>query len=291
MQGVTHFTLSLGKANDKGEREGTLTLDPNAREFTEFGDVSGTATKLPLVALKCSLKLVKVGQINSGKPPFTPVDRFLYAIEGEKITSRLFLVTTAKQLNFGQLLVQNKEGKVVVVIHLNAPPPQPLPGCHPGCFPAGTPIHTPQGIKLIETVHAGDVITTVRPDGTTAPGQVQSVFVNLNHLLKVETEAGVLFTTQTQPLCLANGQLRAAGELKPGDKIYRWHNGQRQAVKVVAVTLTDRHEKVFNLVLGDSEVFIAGGFLARSKPPGDVTLSGPPTLQPSPALPPGKSGK
>jgi hypothetical protein len=28
-----------------------------------------------------------------------------------------------------------------------------------------------------------------------------------------------------------------------------------------------RTEKVFNLILGDSEIFVAGGFLARSKPP------------------------
>ena len=30
---------------------------------------------------------------------------------------------------------------------------------------------------------------------------------------------------------------------------------------------TGRDEPVFNLILGDSAVFVAGGFLARGKPP------------------------
>jgi hypothetical protein len=40
-------------------------------------------------------------------------------------------------------------------------------------------------------------------------------------------------------------------------------------VKVLAVVPTERTEKVFNLVLGNSKYFIAGGFLARSKPPAE----------------------
>jgi hypothetical protein len=102
------------------------------------------------------------------------------------------------------------------------------------------------------------VITTVRPDGTAVPGKVQSVFVTDNQLVDVATEAGVLFTTQTQPLCLADGQFRPAGALQVGDKIFRWHHGQRQAVKVLGRTVTNRHEQVFNLVLGGSEVLSLG---------------------------------
>jgi hypothetical protein len=86
-------------------------------------------------------------------------------------------------------------------------------------------------------------------------------------LLEVETEDGYLFTTETQPLCLADGTTRGAGELKAGDPILRWQYGKRQIVKVRAVSPTDRLEKVFNLILGDTEIFIADGFLARSKPP------------------------
>jgi hypothetical protein len=117
------------------------------------------------------------------------------------------------------------------------------------------------------------LITIVRSDGTSAVGKVQSVFVTENRLVKVETDTDVLLTTLTQPLCLANGQIRPTEELQPGEQIFRWQDGKRQAVSVRRITRTDREEKVFNLILGDSEIFIAEGFLVRSKPPGDVLLS------------------
>ena len=58
-----------------------------------------------------------------------------------------------------------------------------------------------------------------------------------------------------------------------GDRIWRWQDGKRQAVTVRGVTITDREEQVFNLVLGCCEMFIAGGYLARSKPPLEAALS------------------
>ncbi len=62
---------------------------------------------------------------------------------------------------------------------------------------------------------------TVRDDGTTQPVKVQSVFVTSNRILKVTTDSGDLFTTQTQPLCLEGGKFRAAGELHKGEQILR----------------------------------------------------------------------
>jgi Protein of unknown function (DUF1559)/Hint domain len=159
---------------------------------------------------------------------------------------------------------------------INPPPIQPdilnqgRIFCHPGCFPAGTLVQTPEGSKPIETLRVGDAVTVVGRDGVSEPGKVQSVFINRNRLLKVETEDGDLFTTETQPLCLIDGGTLPAGKLKAGDQVFRWQDGKRQAVKVRAATPTDRVEKVFNVILGDAEMFIAGGFLARSKPPAVV---------------------
>jgi hypothetical protein len=42
---------------------------------------------------------------------------------------------------------------------------------------------------------------------------------------------------------------------------------KRKAVAVQSVSSTGRTEQVFNVVLGDSVIFIANGFLVRSKPP------------------------
>jgi hypothetical protein len=98
-------------------------------------------------------------------------------------------------------------------------------------------------------------------------GKVVAVFTTRNRLVEVRTEAGDLVTTETQPLALAGGGLRAAGELKPGDRVFRWDGRARQAVTVRSVTATGRQEQVFNLILGEPAIFVAGGFLVRSKPP------------------------
>jgi hypothetical protein len=142
--------------------------------------------------------------------------------------------------------------------------------CHPGCFPRGTPVETPDGTRRIETIGPGDWITTVRTDGAMVTSSVQSVFKTENRHWKVVTDRGILFTTQTQPLCLSFDKMSPAGELQQGDSILCYSDGTIQSARVLEITETERAESVFNLVIGDLEVFIAGGYLARSKPPPEV---------------------
>jgi len=258
--GVVRFTLVV-KANEKGEGPAELILDPNSRQFDEFGEAKDVTTHSH-IKLQCNLKFVKRGIVGGPDPNR---DRYLYAIEGDKITSRLFLVAPSPRLDLARLLIQDRSGKTDYMI-LMYPPPALLP-CHPGCFPAGTPVQTPKGARSIEKLRPGDLVTAVRPDGTTAAIKVKSIFVTQHRLLKLQTEEGELITTQTQPLWLGGDSTRPAGELTRGDRIFRWQDGKRQAVRVRGVVTTEREEKVFNLVLGGPEMFIAGGFVVRSKPP------------------------
>ena len=279
---IAAFSLQ-GALADRGEGKGKLSLDVKKRLFNEIGEVAAISDTAD-IHLDCTFKYVKSMKARPGPLPTAEQEWHLYEIKGGKITTRLFLALPANEHHDGRLLIKDKDGTVLHVIRLI---PRKFPGCHPGCFPAGTLVQTPKGTRPIDHIHAGDVVTTVRPDGVTATGQVQSVFVTQNRLVKVETDDGVLITTLTQPLCLADGQIRATEELKPGDQIYRWRDGKRVAVTVRSVTLTIRQEKVFNLILGDSEVFIAAGFLARSKPPvvalpNDVQLAPPDQQDKSP---------
>jgi hypothetical protein len=146
-------------------------------------------------------------------------------------------------------------------------PQSPPPPCHPGCFPAGTAVATPGGPRSIETLGRGDVVTLVAPDGTLTSGAVDSCFQTCNRLVEVRTESGNLFCTTTQPLVLQGGDFRPAGELAEGDTIWRWEGGERRPARVLAVVPTGREAAVFNLVVGESAVFLADGFLARGKPP------------------------
>jgi hypothetical protein len=150
---------------------------------------------------------------------------------------------------------------------------RPFEPCHPGCFPRGTQIATPQGTRPVESIAVGDEVTAVLPVGSIVTVAVQSIFTTDNRLWQIETEASSVFTTETQPLCKSADEIVAAGQVQPGDSILHWREGVVRSVKVVGVSRTNRVEKVFNLVLGNSEVFIAGGFLARSKPPAEVAGS------------------
>jgi hypothetical protein len=119
------------------------------------------------------------------------------------------------------------------------------------------------------------MVTTIGPDGRAARGAVEKVFTTTNRLVEVRTDHGTAVTTDAQPFCLVDGAFRRAGELKAGHRIWQWRDGRRQEAVVREVVATGRNEQVFNLVLGDSAVFVAGGFLVRGKPPaGGVASEG-----------------
>jgi Hint domain len=271
-QGVYGIRLTA-QVDKKGEGTGALELDPNAPTYDEFGFWT-TAGKLPPVKLDCTLKFVKKQTLRLPDSPriaapLVDVDWVLFAVQGPKVTSRLFLATEESTVGkWGRLLVHSQDGKVRYVVGMTTPPP-PQP-CHPGCFPAGTPIQAPSGTRPVENLRVGDVVTTVGPDGAPGQGTVSAVFVTTNRLIEVRTDGATLVTTETQPLALADGPLRAAGELKAGDRIYTWDGRTRRAVAVRSVVATGREAQVFNLVLGEPVLFVADGFLARSKPPAPV---------------------
>jgi hypothetical protein len=269
VEGVYGVRLS-GELNKQGNGMATLVLEPNAPTFDEFG-FRTVPTSLSPVTLECTLNLVKKRTFarwyQRGIEAYTIDEEWLLLkIQGPKIMSRLFLAITADATGdySGRLLVHDKDGKVQYAVGVATPLVQP---CHPGCFPAGTAIHVPGGTKPIERIREGDIVTTVGPGGVKSPGIVASVFVTRNRLEELRTEAGSVLTTEWQPFSLPAGGLRAAGELKAGDRIYHWNGGERQAATVQSVSATGREASVFNLNLGRPAIFVANGFLVRSKPP------------------------
>jgi uncharacterized protein (TIGR03067 family) len=236
---------------------GTLTLDSTIPEFDAFGDPVAAGKPLPVVSLDCTLHLVKVEK-----------NRHLYDLRGPKVVSRLSLVVCNGTMpdGDGRLLVHDPGGEVRYVINLTRPELR-FPPCHPGCFPAGTQVLVPGGTAAIERIREGDLVTAVDAAGKPSPVKVAGVFVTRNRVLEVRTAGGTLVTTATQPVGLERGGFRAAGELKPGDRVWRWAGGERRAAAVTAVTAAGREAEVFNLILGAPTGFVAGGFVVRSKPP------------------------
>jgi uncharacterized protein (TIGR03067 family) len=236
---------------------GTLTLDPTAPKFDPFGDPAPAGKPAPAVTVDFTLKLVK-----------SEVGRNLFELRGPKVASRLSLVAYADVTpgGDGRLLVRAKEGEVRQVIDLTVPDRR-FPPCHPGCFPAGTAVRTPGGTSAIERLRTGDLVTTFGADGKPGSAKVAGVFRTRNRLLELRVNGGTLVTTETQPVALEAGGFRAAGELKKGDRVWRWADGRRKAAAVLEVTAAGREAEVFNLILGAPTGFVAGDFLVRSKPP------------------------
>jgi hypothetical protein len=270
-KGVFGVSLTAEVVKNRFGR-GALVLDPDAPAFDEFGFRTPGGTLLP-IRLECTVNLVKKRkfqwQLRRGGQDITAEQEWLlFRIQGPKITSRLFLAMVAEKdafITHGRLLVHDKDGKVRYAVDVQTPPPHEP--CHPGCFPAGTAIQVPGGTRPIERIRAGDLVTTVGPDGAGSSAKLVAVFVTRNRLVEVRTEAAALLTTTTQPFALAGGGLRAAGDLKAGDRIDRWNGGRRRATTVQSVSATGREEPVFNLILGDPAIFVANGHLVRSKPP------------------------
>ena len=148
----------------------------------------------------------------------------------------------------------------------NTPPLEP---CHPGCFPHGTLVETPAGPRKIEEIAIGDTVFMISEAGEKKSVPVMSIFRTHNRLWEVSTRRGVLVTTETQPLCMSLSTQVPAGKLQPGDEILIWNHGEVQPVTIKEVEKTEQIVPVINLVLGNREPFIAGGYLARSKPPAD----------------------
>ncbi len=278
-----HWVSLVVDADQKGEGRGTLVLNPNPPGFDEYGDlVTGWETKqfdtqrqtLPLIEFECRLDYVKSGAVERVND--APVTRQIYRLSGPKIKSKLSIATTGPGLTSGRLLVHDAKGRVESVVELSEIKPVdadvPQIPCHPGCFPAATRVRVAERSVAIETLRVGDEVTSIDAEGHAAPRKIESIFTTKNRLLELKTDRGRLFTTRTQPVSLAGGGFRTAGDLQPGDRIWHWCEDQRQIAVVAEVAPTDREEQVFNLVIGESAVFIAGDFLVRGKPPAEQGL-------------------
>jgi hypothetical protein len=268
--GVHRIKLEI---DAKGEGPATLVLDQTPNLVDEWGAPVILKSE-PLVKLECVLKRVGKKKALAEGPPGAPaieVEWELFEITGPKIVSKLSLAReTRTGWTYARFLWATKEGKNRTLVTLKGPEPERVllpPPCHPGCFPPGTMIEVPTGTKRVDDLRAGDIVTTVGSDGKPARASITAMFMTKNRLVEVNIEGKTLITTMTQPLALADGKVRPAAELQPGDRIEVWSKGERSTATVKSVDVNLRDAPVYNVVVGDPALFVANGFVARTKPP------------------------
>ena len=134
------------------------------------------------------------------------------------------------------------------------------------CFVAGTKVLTDKGFKNIEDIQPGDKVYSTS-DETGESGYkevlqvfqketevVTHVFYEVNDVDGEKTEIREIETTLNH-LFWSEGEWKAAGTLKPGDKLTLADGSQ---VEVTEITYEDRHTTVYNMEVEDYHTYHVG---------------------------------
>ena len=134
-----------------------------------------------------------------------------------------------------------------------------------GCFPTGTLIRTPWGETSIEKLSQGDPVLAVGPDGRILQTQIEKIFNTRAIVLVIETDRGSLRATTDHPVGLSGGGFVPAGQLRSGQKVLVWKDGNIQSAAVLRISLEGTDQQVYNLSVGWPNTFLASNFVTHNK--------------------------
>ncbi|MEI7012598.1 TIGR04388 family protein, partial [Leptospira licerasiae] len=123
------------------------------------------------------------------------------------------------------------------------------------CFVAGTLVHTPTGLKAIETLKIGDVVFAFDEEsGQKVIRKVTETFINqTTTILKITDSKGeVIETTWNHPFYVTAGMWVKAKDLIVGDEFLTIDGKE---IKVVSIQESIRDEKVYNLEVEDAHTY------------------------------------
>ncbi|MFH1024807.1 MAG: TIM44-like domain-containing protein [Planctomycetota bacterium] len=130
-----------------------------------------------------------------------------------------------------------------------------------GCFPAGTRVASPTGDVAIEHLRPGDIVVS----GDGAPAAVEAIHTARSPLIRIETDAGTLFTTADHPLAVPGGGFRPAATLAVGDFLLAGPAAGRRQARILTISPAELDAPVFNLAVAAPHTFLANGFVVHNK--------------------------
>ncbi|MGD0571986.1 MAG: polymorphic toxin-type HINT domain-containing protein [Sedimentisphaerales bacterium] len=136
-----------------------------------------------------------------------------------------------------------------------------------GCFPAGVLISTPNGQVPIEKIRPGDTVTAVRNNGRIVSAKVLATHRTKDYVINIQAGSQVLKTTAEHPICIGEGRVCAAGELKAGDSIllYCDNKAVQTEIENQLSAMFAEQQEVYNLTVEGPHTFIADGFVVHNK--------------------------
>ena len=129
-----------------------------------------------------------------------------------------------------------------------------------GCFIKGTLIHLPSGMKSIEDIKVGDVVTSFDV-GTSSVvnSKVTETFVHSDRYYMILN--GNIKTTSVHPF-YSDGNWIEAGDLSIGDKILHV-DGLEHTIETIE--LSDESVTVYNFEVDGTHNYFAEGYLVHNK--------------------------
>ena len=133
------------------------------------------------------------------------------------------------------------------------------------CFAADTQILTPDGVKSIQTLQAGDGILSVDPtDGSYVPTTVERILTEENQIVMITTTQGDVAATLEHPFLTPHGFVLVK-DLYVGDQIESMDGTNMQTATITSITQGEGTQSVYNLQVGGAHTFIANGFVVHNK--------------------------
>jgi predicted lipid-binding transport protein (Tim44 family) len=134
-----------------------------------------------------------------------------------------------------------------------------------GCLARGTPISTPAGATAIENLRVGDPVWGVA-GGKLQAGTVQALTeTRTDHYLEILAGDSRIVITPEHPVMAGHGEYRIAGLLKVGDRVYRMHDGNLDAIPIRSIRPVRADQPAYNLLVMPGGTFIPAGIVVHNK--------------------------
>jgi len=126
------------------------------------------------------------------------------------------------------------------------------------CFPAEALVHTPDGLREIQSLREGDLVLTYdSKNGEVVPRPVTACLGNwTQHLVKIKVGNEVVWATRIHPFYLPEtDEWRSAMQLKAGMKVLGIDLKPRM---IEEVQIMGTHEDTFNISVAEFHTFFVG---------------------------------
>jgi predicted lipid-binding transport protein (Tim44 family) len=134
-----------------------------------------------------------------------------------------------------------------------------------GCLAKSTPIPTPAGAAAIENLRVGDPVWNVT-GGKLQAGKVQALTeTRADHYLEILAGDSKVVITPEHPVMAGPGVYRIARLLKVGDRVYRMHHGNLDAVPIHSIQPVRADRPAYNLLVMPGGTFIPAGIVVHNK--------------------------